>query len=307
MTNDFISSDLDTRIFFRHWTVEEPKAVLVIFHGMLEHIGRYQPFAEWLQQHHIAVMGHDHRGHGHSLSQTAPCGHFADKDGNRYLIDDAYHMIGLARQAYPTLPLFVMGHSMGSFLLRQLLHTYQLSQIQGAILMGTGFQPKGLIQLGYGLSRLIAHFKGPQYKSRLLYQLALGNNSRQFKHRQSDYDWLSPSSQAVNQYRNDPYIFDNFTAQAYADMFKGMLTNYDRKRLLALDKQIPLLLISGAEDPIGNQGHGVQALYENYCQLGYQDVSLSLLPKARHELLNDHNLAAASETIVQWMEAHYPA
>lgn len=306
MTTTFLSTDGHTPIYYRAWLPNDtPKAVLVICHGMLEHIERYEEFALILNKQKIAVYGHDHLGHGHSIISEENKGFFAEQNGNQCVVNDYYKMIQIARQAHPKTPLFLLGHSMGSFVLRQLLHHKPLPDINGAIIMGTGHQPKSLLMLGQKLSHLVARIKGSHYKSALLYRLALGSNNKRIRPYVTGYEWLSRDDNRVNDYIHDPYNSDNFTAKAYADMFTGMLTNYDKSRLATLDKKIPLLLISGKEDPVGNYGTGVEALYQCYLKMSYKDVTLILYPGARHELLNERNRVEVTHDIINWLTLRY--
>ncbi len=306
MMNTFLSSDGKTPIYYRAWLpTGTPKAVLVICHGMLEHIERYEEFASRLNKQQIAVYGHDHLGHGHSILSPEDKGFFAEKDGNQCVVNDYYKMIVIASQAHPTTPLFLMGHSMGSFILRQLLHHRQLPALHGAIIMGTGHAPKALVQSGKALATFIAKTRGQRYKSDLLYHLALGSNSKNISPAPTGYEWLSRDEERVHHYIHDPFNGDNFTAQAYADMFSGMLTNYDPARLSTLDRKLPLLLVSGSHDPVGDNGKAVEALYKSYLEMNYKDVSLILYPEARHELLNENNRAEVIHDIINWLTLHY--
>lgn len=304
ITETFLSADHYTHIHYHIWLPEtSPQAVLVLFHGMLEHSGRYAEFAETMVANNIAVYAHDHLGHGKSVHPKNQHGHFAETNGNACVIHDCLHMLETAHAAHPNTPLFLMGHSMGSFLARQLLHQFTLPALSGVILMGSGHQPRTLVQLGARLSTAVAHHKGSQHKSDLLYRLVLGANNRKCRPRHSAFDWLSRDTMRSTAFSTDPLNTDNFTAQAYADMLNGMLTNYDPRRLATLDTSIPLLLLSGSGDPIGNYGKSVRHLLADYRALGYTDASLILYPGARHELLNETNRDEVTEDILAWLNA----
>lgn len=304
MNETFLSADHHTHIHYHVWQPETPpRAVLVLFHGMLEHSGRYAEFAETLAANGIACYAQDHLGHGESVHPKSVHGHFSNTNGNVCVIRDCLSMLEIAHSAHPKAPLFLMGHSMGSFLARQLLHQFTLPPLSGVILMGSGHQPRLLVQLGARLSAAVAHHKGTQHKSALLYRLVLGANNRKCRPRHSTFDWLSRDTVRSSAFAADPLNIDNFTAQAYADMLCGMLTNYDPRRLATLDTSIPLLLLSGSGDPIGNYGKDIRHLLSEYEALGYTDASLILYPGARHELLNETNRDEVTDDILTWLNA----
>lgn len=304
-TETFLSADRCTEIHYHAWLPEgTPRAVLVLFHGMLEHSARYAEFAAALNTQGFAVYAQDHLGHGRSVHPENPRGHFADCGGNGFVIRDCLHMLELAHAAHPKAPLFLMGHSMGSFLTRQLLHQFTLPALSGVILMGSGHQARAAVRLAHAVTGAVARHKGTRHKSDILYKLILGSNNRRCHPRRSNFDWLSRLPENADAFAADPLIADNFTAQAYHDMLGGMLTNYDPRRLATMDTSIPLLILSGDADPIGEYGNGVSRLLNEYQALGCDDVSMIIYEGARHELLNETNSRQVTADILAWMDAH---
>lgn len=304
-TETFLSADRCTEIHYHAWLPEgTPRAVLVLFHGMLEHSARYAEFAAALNAQGFAVYAQDHLGHGRSVHPENPRGHFADCGGNGFVIRDCLHMLELAHAAHPKAPLFLMGHSMGSFLTRQLLHQFTLPALSGVILMGSGHQARAAVRLAHAVTGAVARHKGTRHKSDILYKLILGSNNRRCHPRRSNFDWLSRLPENADAFAADPLIADNFTAQAYHDMLGGMLTNYDPRRLATMDTSIPLLILSGDADPIGEYGNGVSRLLNEYQALGCDDVSMIIYEGARHELLNETNSRQVTADILAWMDAH---
>lgn len=302
-TETFLSADRCTEIHYHAWLPDDaPRAVLVLFHGMLEHSARYADFAAALNAQGIAVYAQDHLGHGESVHPENPRGHFADCGGNGFVIRDCLHMLELAHAAHPKAPLFLMGHSMGSFLTRQLLHQFTLPALSGVILMGSGHQARAAVRLAHAVTGAVARHKGTRHKSDILYKLILGSNNRRCHPHRSNFDWLSRLPENADAFAADPLIADNFTAQAYHDMLGGMLTNYDPRRLAALDTSIPILILSGDADPIGEYGKGVRRLLSDYQALGYNDATMILYEGARHELLNETNRDQVTTDILNWME-----
>ena len=304
-TATFLSADHQTTIHYNIWTPScTPRAVLVLFHGMLEYGARYDEFARALNAQGIIVYAHDHLGHGYSMTDSSKRGHFADRRGNDYVIHDCLHMVDKAHTDYPDLPLFLMGHSMGSFLTRQLLHQFYLPTLNGVILMGTGHLPKNIVKLGQCITSAIADYKGSMHKSALVHALFMGLNNRRCFPRRSKNDWLTRDIERANRFSTNPLIIDDFTVRAYADMLTGMLTNYDPTALAKLDTTVPIVLLSGASDPIGDYGKGLSRLFNQYQLLGYNDLGLCLYPGARHELLTETNREEVTKDIIDWMNAH---
>lgn len=300
----FPSADRRTAIHYHAWLPDsEPRAVLVLFHGMLEYSGRYAPFAEALNAQGIAVYAQDHLGHGESVHPASLHGHFADTAGNRYVISDCLRMLAIAHAAHPNAPLFLMGHSMGSFLVRQLRHQFSLPALSGVILMGSGKQPRLAVKFAQAFTGMIARFSGATRKSPLLFKLILGGNNRRCHPRRNSYDWLSRDPARTDAFAADARNCDNFTAQAYNDMLSGMLTNYDPRRTAAIDTSVPLLILSGDADPIGEYGKGVIRLRDDFLDLGCDDVRVILYPGARHELLNETNRDQVIRDILDWLNA----
>ncbi|MEE0511234.1 MAG: alpha/beta fold hydrolase [Peptococcaceae bacterium] len=300
----FPSADHRTTIHYHAWLPETtPRAVLVLFHGMLEYSGRYEPFANALNAQGIAVYAQDHLGHGESVHPASQHGHFADTNGNRFVINDCLHMLSIAHAAHPQAPLFLMGHSMGSFLARQLRHQFSLPALSGVILMGSGKQPRLAVKAAQAFTAAIAKQAGIEHKSPLLFKLILGGNNRRCHPRRNSYDWLSRDPDRTDAFASDKRNCDNFTAQAYNDMLTGMLTNYDARRTSTIDTSVPLLILSGDADPIGEYGKGIIRLRDDFLALGCNDVRVILYPGARHELLNEINRDQVTRDILDWLNA----
>ena len=242
------------------------RAIVQLSHGMVEFIDRYKPLAEYLAARGILVTGHDHLGHGGSIRTKADYGYFAQPDGNRAVLDDLHAMTVLTKTLYPDVPYFLLGHSMGSFYARQYLCEWG-SELSGAIIMGTGFQPKALVQLAT-----------PQ-------------------------DWLNRDAAEVDKYRADERCMFTFTLNAYYSMFTGILRLYDPAVLARMPKDLPLLFLAGDADPVGEQGKGVQRAIDSLKAAGVQNIQKKLYPGARHELLMELNRQEVMADIAHWLDA----
>lgn len=297
------SSDGVSKIHCVWWKPEkEPVAVLQITHGMMEHILRYDEFATVLMNQRIAVIGHDHLGHGKSCDREK-LGYFSEKRGHLFLIKDIHRVEQTVKRCYPHQPHFILGHSMGSFLLRRYLTLYG-KQVDGAIIMGTGNQPLPLVVAGKALTGLIGCLLGSGYRSRLMHEMVLGRFSRPFRPNRTANDWLSEVEEKVDGFINDPCCNFCFTCSAYKDFFNVLLDLKLKRQFKRIPKQLPILVTSGAKDPVGDFGKGVLGAYFQLIRLGIEDVQLKLYPHARHEIINASNRQEVYHDIVSWMISH---
>lgn len=299
----FLSQDGVTKIHGITWTPEgEIRAVLQICHGMVEHIDRYNSFAEYLAQRGICVVGHDHLGHGKSVQSEEYLGYFHETRGNEYVIMDIHHLRQMTQKKYPGIPYFMMGHSMGSFLLRQYL-TMRGEGLAGAIIMGTGYMPYGLLVAGQAVCRAIAAGKGWMYRSRFVNFLGVGGYNRAFKGADCVGDWTTSDPEMHEKYEADELCHYIFTVNGYYQMFRGMKTLTKKDAVLKIPRDLPVFFAAGEEDPVGKRGAGVRKVYEKYVSSGMKDVEIKLYPGDRHEILNETDRASVFEDLYQWIEA----
>lgn len=278
----------------------EVRAVLQLSHGMVEFIDRYKPLAEYLAARGIAVTGHDHLGHGASVRTKEDYGYFAEPDGNRAVLDDLHSITVLTKKLYPRAPYFLLGHSMGSFYARQYIAEYG-HELTGAIIMGTGFQPKALVQFAQGLCRFLALFKGWNYRSKLVAQLSFMGYNKGLEGRTSS-DWLNRDQAEVDKYLADERCTFIFTLNGYYSMFTGILRLHDTTFIAQTPKTLPLLFLAGDADPVGEKGKGVQRAVQSLKDVGVEKIQLKLYPGARHELLMETNRAEVFADIAGWIE-----
>ena len=263
----FLSSDGKTQLHAMQWLPEgTPRAVLQISHGVAEHIGRYDGFARYLNEQGIAVVGHDHLGHGGSIRTRADYGYFAQPDGNRAVLDDLHAVTALTKQLYPGVPYFLLGHSMGSFYARQYLCEWG-DELDGAIIMGTGFQPKALVATARALCRVLAVFFGWEHRSKLVANLSFLGYNRGLEGR-TPQDWLNRDQAEVDKYRADERCMFTFTLNAYYSMFTGILRLYDPAVLAGMPKDLPLLFLAGDADPVGERTAGVRRAIQSLRNAG---------------------------------------
>lgn len=294
---NFPSKDGLTQIHVIEWMPEgEVTAVLQMCHGMVEHIGRYDEFAEFLSQRGVYVVGHDHLGHGKSIASSERLGFFGEPDGNEYVIGDIHELRTQTQEKYPNVPYFMLGHSMGSFLLRQYIGLHS-EGLAGAIIIGTGYQPGIVLAGGKLICKVIGAIKGWNYRSEFVNNLAVGGYRKKY-----GMGWLSNNAENVEKYSKDPLSGFVFTVNAYYHMFNGMSRmNQLEKEKKAL-KTLPILFLSGEDDPVGDNGNGVVKSYNRYKDHGYQDVRIKLYRGDKHEILNELDREEVYHDILYWLE-----
>ena len=291
------SRDGVTKIHAIEWIPEgEVTAVLQMCHGMVEYIDRYHEFADFLTKHGVYVVGHDHLGHGKSVVSQEKLGFFHETDGNAYVIADIQQLRMQTAKKYPGVPYFIVGHSMGSFLVRQYLGLYS-GGLSGAIIMGTGEQPSLVVNAGKLVCKIIAAIKGWDYRSKFVNNLAVGAYEKKM-----GAAWLSKNPENVKKYHEDPLCGFIFTVNAYYHMFSGIAKMNQQEKEGKVAKSLPLLFVAGKDDPVGNYGKGVENVYNKYKKCGYQDVQLKLYEEDRHEILNEEDKDVVFQDILAWLE-----
>ena len=299
------SKDGNTEIHTIEWKPEgEVRAVLQICHGMVEYIRRYDGFAQFLCGKGYYVVGNDHLGHGKSVQAKSEYGFFHEKYGNACVIGDMHTLRQRTEKKYPGVPYFMLGHSMGSSLLRQYIQMYG-NGLSGAVLMGTvAAHKKTALLLGKRLCRVMAAFRGWHYRSRLVDNLALGSYNRKFRPARTRADWITSDNENLDIYVSDPLCSFVTTVNAYYNIFSGMLGIQRKESVYMIPKGLPILFVSGAEDPVGEFGRGVRKIYEKYRAAGIQDVSLRLYTGDRHEILNETDRDQVYKDLLNWFELH---
>ncbi|MDD3192844.1 MAG: alpha/beta fold hydrolase [Oscillospiraceae bacterium] len=274
------------------------RAIIQVSHGMTEYFGRYEEFAHAMTRQGFAVSGHDHLGHKTSVRNDSELGYFAEKDGWKLVIEDLHaHTLALKKQ-YPGTPVFLLGHSMGSFIARCYLICYS-DLLDGAVIVGTG-GPNPAAKAGKLLAQSLCQIGKGTSPSPLLHKMAFGSYNRRFDGR-TPYDWLTRDVQIVDRYAADPYCTFLFTASGFRDLF----TLYEQANrpaaFQAVPKTFPLLVISGGEDPVGGYGEGPRQVAQMLKETGHVDVTLQLYPGGRHEILNETNRREVYDRLAAWI------
>lgn len=299
----FLSTDGKTQLHGMRWEPDggSVRAVLQICHGVAEHIARYDAFARYLNGLGIAVVGHDHLGHGLSLPEGGTPVYFGESSTWNTVVDDIYVLHQRIRLWYPDVPLCIMGHSMGSFLTRTYLIRYP-GTVKAAIIMGTGWQPKAVIAGGMAVAKAVGAVVGENGTSDLVTNLAFGAYNKLFAPNRTSCDWLSADEGNVDAYMADPLCGADATVGLFRQMLSGIRFNQKLSNLRQMDPRIPVLFVAGEKDPVGDCGNGVRRTYQEFRRAGVQDCTLKLYPGLRHEILNEKaQQQQIFEDIGQWL------
>lgn len=297
----YLSRDRVTKIHSIEWIPDgEIVGILQMCHGMVEYIDRYDEFAAYLAGKGFYVVGHDHLGHGKSVRSQEDYGHFDEAKGNQYVVGDIHILRLRTMKKYPDIPYFMLGHSMGSFLVRQYLTMYGQG-LAGAIIMGTGYQPLPVLLAGQFLCRILAALKGWRHRSPLVDGLCLGVYRRHFKSGGGAGDWTTSDPQMWEKYTQDPLCHFRFTLAGYYQMLEGMKALARSDSMKRLPKDLPVFFVAGEDDPVGAFGKGVRKVYEKYKAAGMENVDLKLYRDDRHEILNETDRDKVYEDLYLWL------
>ena len=260
----FPSRDNRTKIHALRWTPEtdRPVCIVQIVHGMAEYADRYEEFARFLTDRGVVVTGEDHLGHGKSAVEGKNYGYFCEQDPATVVVRDVHRLKKMTQEAYPGVPYILMGHSMGSFIVRNYLCRYG-SGIDGALILGTGMQSAALLavsKLTAGIQKL---FYGDNHISRLIDRGAFGAYNKKIPSPNTAMDWLSRDEAKVKEYMEDPLCGFTFTVNGFSTLFTLISRIRKKKNLEKIPENLPVHFASGDADPVGNYGKGVRAAYDS--------------------------------------------
>ena len=280
-----------------------PRAIVQIVHGMCEHVGRYDAFARFLAEHGILACGEDHIGHGVSAQDAADLGHLPPREGKDVLVADVCALRRIMqRRCGEEVPYFLFGHSMGSFIVRAYLTRPCVRGLSGAILCGTAQQPRIASAAGNLLARAIGRLRGARYRSALIDGMGAGAYGKRIADARTPFDWLSTDPAVVDAYRADERCGFMFTVGGYAALTDLTGEIADPVRVARVPHDLPLLFVSGAQDPVGDNGKGAHAAAEALRRAGVDRVDEILYPGMRHEILNEPDGSQVRADILAWLD-----
>lgn len=292
------STDASQRLHCCIWEpVGRPVAILQIVHGMEEYIERYEPFALLMVQKGWAVIGHSHLGHGKSGYHER--GHFSDSPlGPHLIINDIYLITKKAKELWSDTPLSIMGHSMGSFLVRRYLCEHSL-EVSEAVIMGSGWYSSFETGIAYFSALFTCAIRGRHVKSQLLRSICSLPFLYAYK-KEGRNAWLSVNRDNAESFTSDPLRGFGFTAGGYEYMYRNL---YEVSRHLQFDnirRDLPVLFISGENDRVGGE-KAVRRLASDFRERGFTDISTHVVPGMRHEIFFEDNALETMSFVADWL------
>ena len=294
----FLSSTGVNKIYCRIWQDDEkePKGVFQIAHGVSEHIQRYDEFACFLAENGYIVCGNDHIGHGRSVESEEDLGFTAEEDGDKRMVDDMHILYSIMHKRYPTLPYYLFGHSMGSFCARVYATSFW-HELSGLMLCGTGELPSAAVVIEepvkLACKKLGARAKVPSAlldKVQVMFSGGKGTGK----------EWLSQSEENIMNYISDPLCGADFTMSLLRDLMSIANSACTSEWAYLIPPSLPILLVSGAKDPIGLNGKGVINVCDNLEDAGHQPQVI-LYPGDKHEILFEDDRDKVFADILDWL------
>ena len=284
--------------------VDRPEGILQIAHGMCEYLERYEPFIEYLVGQGWIVCGNDHLGHGRTAASEEELGYMGGSDGWRCMVKDMHTLTRRMQQLHPGLPYFLLAHSMGSFLGRAYLAQYG-KELTGAIIMGTS-SGVGILPscAALGLIRVLSLIRGDRYRSAALQKMVFGSYNQKITDPATDSDWISTDPEVVRKYTEDPLCSFSFTLSGFRNLLHVLGYVSSSGWAAQVPKDLPVLLISGSEDPVGSYGKGPQIVARRLQKAGVREVTLQLYPDMRHEPLNETGRETVYKDLLDWLRRH---
>lgn len=297
----FDSRDGISKIHAVRWIPEgEIVCILQIVHGMAEYMERYEEVAQYFAERGILVTGEDHLGHGKSVAEDGTYGYFCKRDPATVIVRDVHRLKKMTQQAYPGIPYVILGHSLGSYMLRNYLFRYGTG-IQGAILCGTGSMPQTTISGAKILAKIQEIVLGGKHVAKLLDKMAFGAHNKRIENARTGKDWLCSDENIVEIYNEDPLCGFTFTVNGFQTMFEIITRLNKEENLSKMPKNLPVYFIAGEEDPVGDYGEGVKKAYHDFENAGMENLSIKLYPGDRHEILNEKDREQVYEDVYSFI------
>lgn len=298
----FNSRDREHKLHAIRWVpeAEKPVCILQIVHGMTEYIDRYDEFARYMAERGILVVGDDHLGHGKSVRAGEPYGYFCKHDAPTVLVRDEHRLKKLMQKKYADVPYIILGHSMGSFITRNYLLRYGKG-IDGVIIMGTGMPPKPVLLTGIALSTIQGLVYGGDHVCKFIDKISFGSYNKRIDMTKEPGNWLSKNEENLMKYAGDPMCSFTFTANGFQTMFRLIYNLHDREKLKKMPPELPVIFLSGEDDPVGDYGKAVKQVYQSFREIGMENVQIKLYPKDRHEILNELDREDVYGDIYRWI------
>ena len=299
----YLSADNKTQIHAVEWKPEkEIIGVIQIAHGVTEHILRYEQFAEFFTQKGFVVVGNDHLGHGTSIAKNSKPMYFGPKNSWNFVVQDIETCRKMTKEKYSDIPYVLLGFSLGSFLVRTYLIDYAKEPIDASIIMGTGYIPNFKIAIAKMIANNEAKKVGEENTSPVIKSLTFETYNKLFKPNRTECDWLCSNEKAIDEYLADPLRGKNYSAGLFIELLSGMQYTSNLKNIKKMNKKIPIFLLSGDKDPVGEFGKGVIKTFDILRKAGIENVDIKLYKDLRHDILHEENRNNIYADIYNWLE-----
>ncbi|MBQ5734528.1 MAG: alpha/beta fold hydrolase [Lachnospiraceae bacterium] len=301
----YASRDGINKVHAIKWIPEEKpvKAIVQIVHGMIEYIDRYEAFANYLCDNGIMVVGNDHLGHGKTAKTQDDFGYFAEKDGSTILVRDVHRLKKIVEEENPGIPYFILGFSMGSYILRKYL-TWYGKGIRGAIIAGSGQPDNSQINRGLRAIKLVKSLRGDRFRSKFLEKQCFGKYNSKITSPKTSHDWLCTDENVVRDYENDEFCNYLFTCEGYEELLKMIKYDGEIEHVKSVPEELPILIISGSEDPVSEYGVKVKTIYDLYLRSGLKYVTYNIYEGMRHEIFNEKDKEKVWKDVLNWVLAN---
>lgn len=301
-TFTFKSNDGITDIYCVKWGVKNPRAVLQVSHGMGEFIDRYEDLAKYLNKEGIVVVGNDSIGHGNSISDKKAPLYFGEEGSwKKYAVEDLVMLYKMTKEEYPDIPYFVLGLSLGGYLMRGFLINYP-DFVDGAVIIGTSRVIPFVFKFGLFYSNLQRKKYGDDALSDRLYNIVYGTHNNKFKPNRTEIDWLCANEEALDEYIADKRRGEGVTIGLFRELLSAMLYSRDMNNIKRMNKKTPIFFLSGKDDAVSQFSKGVMSAYKDFKKAGIKDVEYKIYPDMRHDILHEKNKEEVFNDIYKWLD-----
>ncbi len=294
-----LSKDKKHTLYGTEWLPSGPvRAQILMIHGMCEYMGRYDETGKWFASQGYLLSGIDLPGHGKSVSNAEELGFFPESVEN--ILADIHQVEVRMKERHPDVPLFLMGHSMGSFLARIYMTVYP-DDLRAAVIVGTGDVAPAVCQFGKLVASCMAKFRGWNYRSPMMKKLVMGSYGAHLAPGESPNAWISTRREIVDAYDADPFCTYTFTLNGF-----HTLMEITKRAFLAqqVPVEMPVFLISGSEDPVGDFGKSLDRLMARYREMGKKNVEMRIMQLDRHEVLGEKDREDVWSSIWKFLEKY---
>jgi len=297
----YLSSSTRNRFYVKSYLPHNkaPLAIVLIIPGMAEHTGRYRDFAYFLVENGYGVYAPDHPGQGKTAGSPEQAGLITDNNSWQRMLENVRALYTNIRKNQPEIPVFVFGHSMGSIVARHFTALYPV-YLQGLILSGSFIMHPFMVNTALTFLRIKTLFEGSGHKSKWFNNLFYKNFNRHFKDRLTLFEWISSDRKEVDAYVNDPYCGINYSNGFYLNLLKGIAETRKAETLLTYRKSLPVMIMSGQDDPVGNFGKDALKIHKEFYKQNFQNLFLKIFP-GRHELLHEQNKEVVYNYLLDWL------